>query len=128
MLGSLAEKERLTEYLQVILEYIFQASENVDVSDIHNALKLIPQGEELMPTIAEKLRQEGVQQGMQQGMQQGELQGKRIILLKQMQRKFILTSGEESLITSVQDQATLDQALESVLFAQDKFEVLGLLR
>lgn len=59
MLGSLAEKDRLTEYLQVILEYIFQASENVDVSDIHNALKLIPQGEELMPTIAEKLRQGG---------------------------------------------------------------------
>ncbi len=77
-----------------------------------------------MPTIAEKLRQEG----MQQGMQQGELQGKRIILLRQMQRKFTLTSGEESLITSIQDQTILDQALEAVLFAQDKHEVLGLFR
>jgi hypothetical protein len=65
---------------------------------------------------------------MQQEMQQGELQGKRIALLRLMNRKFSLASGEESLIPSVQDQATLDRALESVLFAQDKFEVLGLLR
>jgi flagellar biosynthesis/type III secretory pathway protein FliH len=71
--------------------------------------------------------QQGMQQGMRQGMQQGEIQGKRIILLKQMQRKFSLTSGEESLITSVQDQAVLDQALEAVLFAQDKMEVLRVL-
>ncbi|WP_027369829.1 Rpn family recombination-promoting nuclease/putative transposase [Desulfovermiculus halophilus] len=132
LLGSLAEKELVTEYLQVVLEYVFQASEHVDASDVREAFEKLPQGEELMPTIADKLRQEGMQQGMQQGiqqgMQQGELQGKRIILLKQMQRKFSLTSGEVALITSVQDQATLDQALESVLFAQDKSEVLGLLR
>ncbi len=80
-----------------------------------------------MPTIAEKLRQEGIQQGMQ-GMQQGELQGKRIALLRLMNRKFSLPSGEETLIPSALDQATLDRALESVLYAQDKFEVLGLLR
>ena len=128
LLGRLGEKERLTEYLQVMLEYVFQASEHVDVHDVREALQKVPQGEKLMPTIAEKLRQEGVQQGMQQGMQQGEIQGKRIILLRQMQRKFSLTSGEESLVTSVQDQATLDQALEAVLFAQDKFEVLRLLQ
>ena len=124
LLGRLGEKDRLTEYLQVILEYVFQASEYVDVHDVRKALQIIPQGERLMPTIADKLREEG----MQQGMQQGEIQGKRIILLKQMQRKFSLTSGEESLITSVQDQAVLDQALETILFAQEKIEVLGLLR
>jgi hypothetical protein len=131
LLGRLGEKDRLTEYLQVILEYVFQASEYVDVHDVREALQKIPQGERLMPTIADKLREEGMQQGMQQGMrqgmQQGEIQGKRIILLKQMQRKFSLTSGEESLITSVQDQAVLDQALEAVLFAQDKMEVLRVL-
>lgn len=128
LLGNLSEKERLTEYLQVVLEYVFQASEHVDASDVREAFEKIPQGEKLMPTIAEKLRQEGMQEGMQQGMQQGELRGKRIALLRLMNRKFSLSSGEESLITSVQDQAILDRALESVLFAQDKFEVLGLLR
>jgi flagellar biosynthesis/type III secretory pathway protein FliH len=71
--------------------------------------------------------QQGIQQGIQQGMQQGELQGKRIALLRLMSRKFSLSAKEESLITSVQDQAVLDQALEAVLFAQDKMEVLRVL-
>jgi hypothetical protein len=44
-----------------------------------------------------------------------------------MSRKFSLSAKEESLITSVQDQAVLDQALEAVLFAQDKMEVLRVL-
>jgi len=77
-----------------------------------------------MPTIAEKLREEG----MQQGMQQGELQGRRISLLRQMHRKFSLSIDEEALITSVQDPVVLDQALEAVLFAKDKSEVMDLLR
>lgn len=100
-----------------------------------------------MPTIAEQLRQEGmqegmqqgiqqgmeqgiqqgVQQGMQQGMQQGELHGKRKILLKLMDRKFSLTAADASLIHSVEDPALLDQALEAVLFAQGKDEILCLL-
>jgi hypothetical protein len=94
----------------------------VDVQDVRKALQKIPQGESVMPTIAEKLREEG----MQQGMQQGELQGKRIALLQLMDRKFSLSSHEEALISSVEDQKLLDQALDAVLFAQDKTEVLGL--
>lgn len=144
LLGKLQERDKITEYLQVILEYVFQAAEHVDVQDVRQALDHIPQGESVMPTIAEKLRQEGMQQGIQQGMQegmqqgrqqgrqegmhQGELQGKRTALIKLMNRKFSLSPGEELLIQSVQDQAVLDQALESVLFAQDKAEVLGLIR
>lgn len=91
---------------------------------MYQALTNIPQREEIMFTIAEKLREEG----MQQGMQQGELQGKRVALLRLMNRKFSLTTGEETQITAIQDQALLDQALETVLFAQDKFEVLRILR
>lgn len=127
LLGSLREKDRVTEYLQVILEYVFQATDHVEVRDVQKALQNIQQGESVMPTIAEKLRQEGMQQGMEQGMEQGELQGKRLILLKQMQRKFALSSAEEALIRSIQDQALLDQALDAVLFAQDKADVLSLL-
>jgi predicted transposase/invertase (TIGR01784 family) len=122
LLGELSEKDRITEYLQVILEYVFQATDHVDVQDVRKALQKIPQGESVMPTIAEKLREEG----MQQGMQQGELQGKRIALLQLMDRKFSLSSHEEALISSVEDQKLLDQALDAVLFAQDKTEVLGL--
>ena len=64
LLGKLSAQERVTEYLQVVLEYVFQATEHVDVQDVQEALKKIPQGENIMPTIAEKLREEGMQQGM----------------------------------------------------------------
>ncbi len=96
-----------------------------------------------MPTIAEKLRAEGqeqglqmgreeglekgMQQGMQKGMQQGELQGKQRAVIRQMQRKFTLSPAEEALIAGVQDQTKLDNALETILFAQDKSEVLQVL-
>jgi predicted transposase YdaD len=44
LLGRLAEKELATEYLQVVLEYVFQASEHVDASDVREAFEKLPQG------------------------------------------------------------------------------------
>jgi predicted transposase/invertase (TIGR01784 family) len=134
LLGRLVEKRRLTEYLQVVLEYVLQAAENIDIQDVHTALKTIPQGEELMPTIADKLRQEGMQkgrqegrqEGIQEGRQEGRLEGKRIALMTLINRKFALSAEEKGLIDSVQDPAMLDQAMEAILFAQDKSEVLSL--
>ena len=80
-----------------------------------------------MPTIAEKLRAEGHEQGIHVGRQEGELQGKQRAVIRLLQRKFALSPAEEALITGVQDQAKLDNALETILFAQDKSEVLPLL-
>ena len=132
LLGRLGEKERLNEYLQVMLEYVFQAAESIDVQDVHSALQKIPQGETIMPTIAEKLRQEGMQEGMQkgvqEGIQQGRQEGKQIALITLMNRKFTISAEEKALINSVQNSAQLDQAMEAMLFAQDKAEVLRLLR
>ena len=81
-----------------------------------------------MPTIAEKLRQEGMQEGMQKGIQKGRQEGKQIALIILMNRKFTLSAEEKALINSVQNSAQLDQAMEAMLFAQDKSEVLRLLR
>ncbi len=135
LLGRLSEKERVTEYLQVVLEYIFQAAEYVETADLRQAVQTLPQGESIMPTIAEKLRAEGQEQGLQmgreegiqKGMQQGELQGKQRAVIRQMQRKFTLSPTEEAFIAGVQDQTKLDNALETILFAQDKSEVLQVL-
>ena len=41
-------------------------------------------GEELMPSLAEKL----IKQGKQQGKQEGETKGKQDVLIKQLRRKF----------------------------------------
>ena len=61
-------------------------------------------------------------------MQQGERKGKTTALIKLVSRKFTLAPEEEAFIQSVQDQSKLDQALEEVLFAKEKAEVMNLFR
>lgn len=73
-----------------------------------------------MPTLAETLRRED--------MEQGELLGKCSALIKLMNRKFSLTPEEESMIRFVHDQSLLDRALEKVIFAKDKAEILAFFR
>ena len=59
------------EYIETILKYIVNAAptENIDREDLKAAVDeaLSHRGGEIMPTIADSLRQEGIQQGIQQG-------------------------------------------------------------
>ena len=80
-------------------------------------------GEEIMPSLAEKL----IKQGKQQGKQEGEIKGKQDVLIKQLRRKFGLSSSEEKIIRSVTDESKLDAAAEAVLDAKSKDEVLKVL-
>ena len=79
LLRSLSEKRTGMEYIETILKYIINAApmDNIDREDITAALdaSLPDVGGEIMPTIADRLREEGMQQGMQQGIQQGIQQG-----------------------------------------------------
>ena len=58
------------EYIETILKYIVNAAptENIDREDLKAAVDeaLSHRGGEIMPTIADSLRQEGIQQGIQQ--------------------------------------------------------------
>jgi hypothetical protein len=76
-------------------------------------------GEELMPSLAEKL--------IKQGKQEGEIKGKQDLLIKQLRRKFGLSSSDEKTIRSVTDEVKLDAAAEAVLDAKSKDEVLKVL-
>ncbi|WP_323720616.1 Rpn family recombination-promoting nuclease/putative transposase [Acetomicrobium sp.] len=68
-------------------------------------------GEEIMPSLAEKLQNAGKQK----------------MLIKLFRRKFGLTSLEEKKILSVNDESKLDAAAEAILDAKSKEEVLKLL-
>jgi len=76
-------------------------------------------GEELMPSLAEKL--------IKQGKQEGEIKGKQDLLIRLLRRKFGLSSSDEKMIRSVTDESKLDAAAEAVLDAKSKDEVLKLL-
>ncbi len=80
-------------------------------------------GEEIMPSLAEKL----IKQGKREGEIKGAIKGKQDLLIKLLRRKFGLSSSDEKMIRSVTDEFKLDAAAEAVLDAKSKEEVLKLL-
>ncbi len=76
-------------------------------------------GEEVMPSLAERL--------IKRGKIEGEVEGKQKALIKQLHRKFGLTPWEEEKVRLINDEAKLDAALEAILDAKSKSEVLKML-
>ncbi|MDR9769412.1 DUF4351 domain-containing protein [Acetomicrobium sp.] len=113
---KLSEEEKI-----ILILYLFYTLD-VDQDTMQRIVKELG-GEELMPSLAEKL----IKQGKQQGKQEGEIKGKQDVLIKQLRRKFGLSSSEEKIIRSVTDESKLDAAAEAVLDAKSKDEVLKVL-
>ncbi len=105
---NLPEEEKLILFLYLLYTV------DVDQTTMQRIVKELG-GEELMPSLAEKL------------MSKGEIKGKQDLLIKQLCRKFGLSSSEEKMIRSVTDEAKLDAAAEAVLDAKSKDEVLKML-
>lgn len=74
LLRDLSEKRTGLEYIETILKYISNAAPegNISYNDLKIAVEeaLPDKGGEIMPTIADSLREQGIQQGIQQGMLQ----------------------------------------------------------
>ena len=68
LLRNLSEKRTGIEYIETILKYIINAApaENINREDLRAAVdKILPHiGGKIMPTIADLLREEGIQQGI----------------------------------------------------------------
>ena len=72
----LSNKSRATEYLEVLLRYLFTTIDAGKAPELKKALKkAIKEGESLMPTIAEKWFQDGVDVGIEKGIEKGIEQG-----------------------------------------------------
>ena len=88
--------------------------------------------EEDLMTYAEELLQEGMEKGLEQGLEKGiergirkgELQGKRSVLTRLLTRRFDLTDPERELIATSEDPVALDAALDEIVIATEKQQVL----
>jgi len=105
---NLPEEEK-----QILFLYLLYTVD-VDQDTMQRIVKELG-GEEIVPSLAEKL------------MSKGEIKGKQDLLIKQLRRKFGLSSSDEKMIRSVTDESKLDAAAEAVLDAKSKEEVLKLL-
>jgi len=98
------------EQKMIIIEYLFQVLDVEEEAMYEIAQKI--GGEEVMPSLAERLEK------------RGKIEAKRSTLIKFLKRKFGLTPAEEEKVRSVADEAKLEAALDAILDAKDKSEVL----
>ena len=126
---SLSEEERII--LLLYLFYTLDVDQNV-MQEIASKLG----GEEIMPSLAERLIKQGEEkgkiegklEGKLEGKIEGKLEGKQALVIKLLRHKFNITPKEEKMIRSVIDEAKLDAAAEAILEAKSKddvFKVLG---
>ncbi len=92
---QMGKDDELVSYLIPIgFYYMMQYRNDLTVDDLRQATTLanLPQGDDVMATLADRLRNEGfqlgVEQGVQQGVQQGRQQGVQEIILKLLQSRF----------------------------------------
>jgi hypothetical protein len=78
-------------------------------------------------TYAQEMRREGLQEGLQEGRQQGSLQRSREVLARLMDRKFGLTDAERERIMGCEDELAMEAALDTILEAETKEQVLAML-
>ena len=76
----------------------------------------------------EKGIEQGIEKGKKEGEQIGRLEEKQEVLMRQLERKFCLTSKERDRIRSTIDAEKLDSALDVILSANTKEEVLAKLQ
>ncbi len=68
LLNELKDKDRITEYLPIIIKYILSVGK-VSLDEIKEAVKSLPKGDETVETAAYQLRQEGIQIGEAKAIQ-----------------------------------------------------------
>ena len=112
VIAELSKEERI-----ILILYLFYTLD-VDQDTMQRIVKELG-GEELMPSLAEKL--------IKQGKQEGEIKGKQDLLIRLLRRKFGLSSSDEKMIRSVTDEVKLDAAAEAVLDVKSKDEVFKIL-
>ena len=87
-------------------------------------------------TLAQQLIEQGVEKGVIQGIEKGVIQGiergelidKKNVLIKLISKKFEVSDQEKITIRETDSPELLDAALDVILFAESKVEVMRALK
>jgi predicted transposase/invertase (TIGR01784 family) len=73
---ELSDKAKVSEYLEVLLRYLFNSPGDFNQDDIREQVTgILEEGGETMQTIAQQLREEGIKIGEEKGIKIGEEKG-----------------------------------------------------
>ena len=105
-------------FVESVLRYLLQALEPVQQPLLLQEIRRqhFHEGEDRYMTIAESLKEEGIQQGA--------LQDKQQVLIRQLNRKYGTNPEERARIQATTDAEALDRALDAVVDADTKDAVL----
>jgi len=63
--------------MTLMVTYLYGVSQDLEPAELRETLEeLVPRAEELVMTVAERLKREGLERGLQQGLQQGREEGR----------------------------------------------------
>lgn len=128
LLGSSYADEYIRPLL-LFLDWILQLPEELEeklTDDIDNTT-----GGLIMPYIPSWERialKKGMKRGLEQGMEEGKIEDKQQILIRLLRKKFSLTEKEETLIEENNNLNELDSAIDAILTAETKEEILSFLK
>jgi hypothetical protein len=119
-MGFVNEKERIAFLLIYAME-----TQDIPVTQLEEMLEETKlKGETAMPTLAQRLRDEG----MEKGMEKGYLLDRQEVLIMLLSTRFHLSENEKQFIREVDEIEKLTAALKLVVAAQTKDEVLKSLK
>ncbi len=139
LIGSLAQQESGLEMLRTVLLYIAQANQAVTEAEFERgvAAAALPEGENLMATLAEKWKEEGwvrgraegleeglergLERGLEQGLEKG-LEAQRQTLLRLLEWRFQFTEAQKAAyqqqVARLNDLSLLTQLIDYLLAVQ----------
>ena len=113
----------LLNYFQGLITYLLRISPPQEESVILSIVRT-PSAREVVVTIAEKYINEGLTKGRTEGRVEGALAERRDVLIRLLEKKFDLTQDDRALVEQTDDLDRLAAALDEILFAESKEQVL----
>jgi hypothetical protein len=138
LFGSLLAAPDGPRALMVLFRYVSMVADTLGLQRFRQIVhKVLPEAEDSLMTIAEEMRQQGLQQGLEQGvrqgleqgvrqgleqgvrqgLEQGVQQGQRALLLDQLQTKFGSTEEPVRRLIDAADEQTLKRYAQRILTA-----------
>jgi predicted transposase/invertase (TIGR01784 family) len=125
-LHRLPQDERSRRYTEAFYAAIvrLKEQEEIDLFVAQARAMRYRDSEEAVMTYGEKLLKEGLEKGIEKGLEKGKLREKQEVLIRQMSRKFELSREEVELIERTDNSLALDAALDEIVMAESKEQVL----
>lgn len=126
-LQRIEDKQSGIEYFETLIRYVFSAGRKLTRSDVNEIIERIettyPEGSELVMTIAEMLREEGMERGIEVGLEKGEAKALARTAIKFLVKKFGFVPEELKQGITKLDVPTLEVIIDSVSEYRDLDEV-----